>query len=136
MGHSASEVLGGDSFNAEFVKNNGPFRGIISGASIKEFTRDDGRPEKRLAISIELETGDAKSLTLNKTNTKLLAAAYGDDTDAWADMPVIIDHDPAVQYAGKMVGGIRVRVPRKAKAAPAAAPPAAPAATDDDDIPF
>jgi hypothetical protein len=43
--------------------------------------------------------------------------------------------DPNVSYGGKVVGGIRVRAPKKSAAAPPPPPPVSDDLTDDD-IPF
>ncbi len=44
-----------------------------------------------------------------KTVRRLLAAAWGTDTTTWAGRRATIYLDPAVKYAGKAVGGIRVK---------------------------
>ena len=59
-----------------------------------------------------------KGLILNKTNANTIAALYGDDTDDWSGQRVQLLSVP-VEYQGKMVDAIRVRV-RQAK--PAAKP--------------
>jgi hypothetical protein len=97
--------------------------------------------------------GMEKGLVLNKTNSNVIAAAYGDDTDDWPHHQVHLMSVPT-EYQGKTVDAIRVRV-RQAK--PAAKPqqsnvrsgagsygeakgraPVAPSASADldDDIPF
>jgi hypothetical protein len=95
-----------------------------------------------------------KPLVLNSTNIQLTAAITGKQhTEDWPGYKVVLYNDPTVTYAGKIMGGIRVRAPRgqaaKANAtqaapspAPAPAPatqpaPAAPAAEpESDDVPF
>jgi hypothetical protein len=76
-----------------------------------------------------------KPLVLNGTNIQLCAQICGsEDTDHWIGKRIVLYTDPNVMYAGKMVGGIRVRAPK-----PSAAPPAPVAAAPDlthDDIPF
>ena len=75
-----------------------------------------------------------KGLVLNKTNANTVADAYGDDTAAWEGRSVEIFPTP-VEYKGKMVDGIRLRV--KAAAPPSVAPPATPppaAAPMDDEL--
>ena len=52
-----------------------------------------------------------KPMILNRTVVAVLSAAYGDDTLHWGGQPVIIYSDPTVMYMGKMVGGLRLRVP-------------------------
>ncbi len=79
-----------------------------------------------------------KGLVMNRTNAKVIAAAYGQDTDQWEDKEVIL-FPMMVQFRDDMVESIRVKIPK-----PAAAPKPAPQSHDelnppdgmDDDIPF
>lgn len=80
-----------------------------------------------------------KPLVLNGTNIQLCAQICGsDDTDHWVGKKVVLYTDPTVMYAGKMVGGIRVRAPKPGAIVPAPIPlPAQPQPGElDDDIPF
>ena len=80
-----------------------------------------------------------KGLVLNKTNANAIAQRYGDDTDGWTEGEIEL-FPTVVDFQGKSVDAIRVRIPR----APAVARPAAAAqrsASDrdpppNDDIPF
>jgi hypothetical protein len=88
-----------------------------------------------------------KPLVLNSTNIQLIAAITGKQTtEEWTGCKVVLYNDPTVSYAGKIMGGIRVRAPRgralnqtpaQARPAPAQAP-VAPAAEPegDPDVPF
>jgi hypothetical protein len=58
-----------------------------------------------------------KGLVLNKTNSKVIATAYGDDSDAWQGKEIIL-FMALVDFRGDQVEAIRVRVP-KPQAAPA-----------------
>jgi len=79
-----------------------------------------------------------KGLVLNKTNSKVIATAYGDDTDMWDGQQLVL-FPAMVDFKGDTVEAIRVRVPK-----PAAAPKPAPEPISeinppdhmDDDIPF
>jgi len=73
---------------------------------------------KKLVVSFrELE----KPLILNKTNIKRFARIFGTgDTTVWRG-PVTLYVEPGVEYAGRVVGGLRVRP--AAKAAPQAEEP-------------
>lgn len=77
-----------------------------------------------------------KGLVLNKTNSKVISGAYGDDTDMWEGKEIIL-FPAMVDFRGDSVEAIRVRVPK-----PAAPPAPAPQIHDelspplDDDIPF
>jgi len=79
-----------------------------------------------------------KPLVLNGTNIQLCAQICGsEDTDHWIGKRIVLYTDPTVMYAGKMVGGIRVRAPKASAPPPPPPPPVAtgPELTDDD-IPF
>lgn len=84
-----------------------------------------------------------KPLVLNSTNIQLCEHVFGsDDTDEWVGKKIVLYTDPNVPFGGKLVGGIRVRAPRKPVVAqPAPAPvqaPQPPVTTEltDEDIPF
>lgn len=75
-----------------------------------------------------------KPLVLNSTNIQLCAQICGsEDTDDWKGKTIVLYTDPNVSYAGKLVGGIRVRKPKTGAALPAPEPQ--PELTADD-IPF
>lgn len=80
-----------------------------------------------------------KGMVLNATNREVLKRIYGDDTEACIGQKIVIYVDENISFAGKLVGGIRMRAPRR-PAAPPVEPvqPAAPSKTADysDDIPF
>jgi len=61
-----------------------------------------------------------KPMVLNSTNGQLIAKITGsDETDDWQGHKVVLYEDPNISFAGKIVGGIRVRAPRgPAKAMP------------------
>ncbi len=61
--------------------------------------------------------GKTKGLALNKTNSKAIAEAYGDEMDDWRDQEIIL-FPAMVDYQGKTVEAIRVRVPTAKDRAP------------------
>ena len=55
-----------------------------------------------------------KPMVLNATNIKRLARACGsEETDEWTDRQVILYVDHDVEFAGNVVGGLRVRAAAK-----------------------
>ena len=52
--------------------------------------------------------GKEKGLVLNKTNSNMVAAAYGDNTDGWTGKPLEL-YPTRVPFAGKIVDALRVR---------------------------
>lgn len=91
-----------------------------------------------------------KPLVLNSTNAQLIARFTGlENTEDWVASGVTVElyNDPTVMYAGRAIGGIRVRnawipgrqtsaAPRPATSGPAPHPMAAPGPDEEDDVPF
>lgn len=81
----------------------------ITQVGFKDFDRDEGKKDRKGILTF---AEIAKKLTLNPTNTKIVCAMFGDkniDT-AWLGKTVTLYVDPHVQYAGKEVKGIRIRL--------------------------
>ena len=97
--------------------------------------REDQEPEMKWAIRFqELK----KPMVLNSTNIQLLAkACESEESEDWVGKKVTIYADPNVSYGGKLVGGLRVKLPIKPKSRPVM-PPQKGGTFDDmaDDIPF
>jgi hypothetical protein len=66
-----------------------------------------------------------KGLVLNKSVATVLADMFGDDTDKWIGKRVEVYTDHSIMFAGRRVGGIRLRAAGESKPS-----------VDDDDIPF
>jgi len=85
--------------------------------------------------------GKEKGMVLNKTNAGKIAEMFGDDTDDWEGGEVIL-YEAMVDFQGKTVAAIRVRLaPRKVVSATAERPARSEPTQDDprtlnDDIPF
>lgn len=72
----------------------------------------EGAPEEMKWVMHFNETD--KPLVLNSTNGQIIAQITGsEDSDAWTGVQVVLYHDPNVSFGGKLVGGVRVRAPRK-----------------------
>lgn len=77
-----------------------------------------------------------KPMVLNSTNIKRLAKACdSDDTEEWIGQKVVLFVDPDVEFAGNVVGGLRIRSHKQAAAKPAGNP-SVPMSDMEDDIPF
>lgn len=85
-----------------------------------------------------------KGLVLNKTNTGLIAAQHGDDTDKWKGKKVVLTVED-VTFQGKITPAIRIRrparpsVPQRRAGGPQPRPASAQAAADqaaDEQAPF
>ena len=80
-------------------------------------------------------TNDERGLVLNRTNIRVLREAFGDAVDGWIGK-VIAVYPTSVDFRGKLVPALRVRIPppkqlatssSKGAQAPAPKTPAAPA---------
>jgi hypothetical protein len=130
----------GQMMDSKFLKKEDvdpPKLVTIRGFSQQNAGRDDA-PEMKWTMSfIELN----KPMVMNSTNLQLCAQALGsDDTDHWIGKQIVLYNDPSVQFQGKLIGGIRIRAPKRRPGAQAAPEPApAPVTAEDpfdDDIPF
>src|SRR5271155_5687708 len=74
----------------------------------------------------------AKGMVLNTTTIRVLEASFGDDSDHWIGKRVMIYVDPNVSFQGRIVGGLRLRTPKKQNGAPKPPPPVADAEFNDD----
>ena len=93
---------------------------VIASVEQTELT-DKKTNETRLRLQLLFE-GEDKKVGLNQGNLKLLIQSYGKKTSGWIGKPVILYWDPGVVFAGELVGGLRLRVPRTRTAKPAPQP--------------
>jgi hypothetical protein len=112
----------------------------VEGCAQHNVAKQGAEPEMKWCLSFEESD---KPLVLNSTNIQLCQRVFSsDDTDEWVGKKIVLYTDPNVSYAGKVVGGIRVRAPKaKPVAVPApnkraTAPVIVPEPVDEDDIPF
>lgn len=89
--------------------SGGELQLTVKGVDRKEYEEDDGTKTRKGILSFA-ET--EKKLTLNVTNTKIMVAMFGEkDIDkTWIGKSIILWVDPHVQYAGKEVKGLRIRL--------------------------
>lgn len=126
---------------SKFLKKEDVGRGVlatITGCIRKNVAMEGTDPEEKWCLTFqELD----KPLVLNATNIQLCEQVCGsDDTDHWIGKRIVLYTDPNVSFAGKIVGGIRIRKPKPTAPAPVPmpVPPQAVVALEDpdDDIPF
>jgi len=99
-----------------------PTQAVIARVEMQEVGFEDDKENKPV---MTFRGGHIKPMTLNAGNWDTLEQAYGHNSDEWIGKPVEIFIDPDVKYAGKKVGGLRVRLP--SAPAPSAAVPFGPA---------
>jgi len=73
---------------------------------VVEVVDEDKNERKPILYFHQLEHG----LVLNKTNANALSGAFSSETDNWTDKQVGLWVDPNVQYAGKTVPGLRIKI--------------------------
>lgn len=103
----------------------------------KNIAKQGDEPEMKWLVRFE---EFPKPMVLNATNIKRLARACGsDDTDDWTGQQAVLYVDPDIEFAGNVVGGLRIK--SLLKAAPETRhqkqPPTGGKFDDmEDDIPF
>jgi hypothetical protein len=75
-----------------------------------EEIKDPKDPEDAKVLPVLYFQGVPKGMVLNKTNAKVIAAGYGQETEAWRDMPIML-FSAMVDAWGETVDAIRVRLP-------------------------
>lgn len=99
---------------------------IISHYEVEEMGGRDRRKQEKPVLFFQRVR---KGLVLNRTNTKTIEAAYGDEMDDWIGKPIII-YPRMVDFGGEEVLGIRVRIPSRGQSTAPAHVQARPAADE------
>jgi hypothetical protein len=134
-----------EEFPSKYLKS-ADLQGTAQRVKIRDVVSEDIGGDRKLIIYF---AGKQKGMVLNKTNARTIADVFGDETDNWITGEIEV-FAMKVDFQGRMVDGLRVRVPRpstnKTSAVPAygsqrgeaPAPAAAPAGPIDldDEIPF
>lgn len=125
---------------SKFLKKEDVGTGVlltVAGVSQKNVAKEGAEQEMKWCLEFE---DSEKPLVLNSTNIQLCQKVFGsDDTDDWVGKRIVLFTDPNVSYQGKLIGGIRVRAPKKTTPPPAVKPKPVPVQQDeidDSDIPF
>lgn len=123
---------------SKFLKQgdvSAPVLWTVEGLEKHNVAKEGAEPEHKWCLTFK---ECDKPLVLNSTNIQLCERIFGsDDTDHWMGKKVVLYVDPNVSYAGKVVGGIRVRAPKVKPGAAAPTPPPPPVEDlTDDEIPF
>ncbi len=93
-----------------------PAIGTIVSYDEMNVAKEGAEPDFKWTLSFkEFE----KPLVLNSTNGQIIAAIVGSgDFDAWIGHRVVLYDDPNVSFAGKLVGGIRIRAMKQTTTQP------------------
>lgn len=102
-----------DMKDSKFLKQadcDPPILVTIKGVHEENIAKEGAPPEMKWCLEL---VEQEKPLVLNSTNAQIIAGVTGsEDTDDWAGHKIVLYRDPNVSYAGKLVGGIRARMPR------------------------
>ena len=91
--------------------DGGPVQLTISNILVE--TVSDGNADEDKHV-MHFQNDKAKPLILNVTNGTTCFEAWGNNENDWAGHVVELYVDPGVTWAGKRVGGIRLRIPGEA----------------------
>ncbi len=83
---------------------------IMSHVLLEEVANKDGTE----LLPILYFNGVSKGMVLNRTNAKVISAAYTDETDAWQGMPIVL-FPAMVAFGAETVEAIRVKAPSAAE---------------------
>ena len=132
-----------DAFPSKYLKS-ADLQGAMVKVKIKDVLIEEIGSDRKLVMYF---VGKDKGMVANKTNSMTIGEVYGDDTDAWIGQTIEL-FSMKVEFNGRMVDGLRVRVPRQRAASTNIAPnardraePPPPAddgyrGDDDQEIPF
>ena len=108
----------------------------VSKVGQKNIAKQGDEPEMKWLVRFE---EFPKPMVLNATNIKRLArACNSDDTDDWTGKKAILYVDPDIEFAGNVVGGLRIKSIPEQQTTRQQMPKQAGGKFDDmaDDIPF
>jgi hypothetical protein len=106
-----------DEFPSKWLKS-GDLQGAAVRVKIASVESEQLGNDRKLVMYF---TGKQKGMVLNKTNAKTIADSFGDETDNWIGAEIEV-FAMKVDMQGKMVDGLRVRIPRQAPARASVAP--------------
>ena len=114
-------------------KEDVPAPVLVTISAITHEVVDKDTEEKKWAMHFEEFD---KPLALNSTNLQITAKACGSqDSDEWLGRKIVIYTDDNVSFAGKIVGGLRLRAQKVTTNKPKPPPVSAGVADMDDDLP-
>lgn len=109
-----------DLFPSKFLSQNDVPQPIVLTIArlTQEEMKDKGATSKKPVVYF---VEGMKPWILNKGNAKRIAALHGSDIAAWTGKRIEVYTDPMVEFAGEVVGGLRVRAPSQQQQQPAPA---------------
>jgi hypothetical protein len=84
----------------------------IAGCKRDNVAPANARSEEKVVLAFKEHE---KPLVLNVTNYKIIKKITGkDEIEDWVGTQVVVYFNPDIEYQGEIIGGIRVRAPKKA----------------------
>jgi hypothetical protein len=100
-----------EAFPSRFIKAGDLADGVLR-ARIKKVAWEMVGTDERPVMTF---VGQSKSMPLNKTNFRTIADAYGDESDDWTGKEIDVYSTRVSDPTGRLVDGLRVRVPAMRK---------------------
>ena len=100
-------------FPSKYLKSDDiarPIKVFIAGVSMEEIADGETKPVLHFRPNQNLPNHEHPAMVLNLTNSDMIKATYGSDTDAWVGHEVGLWVDPNVRFGNKTVKGLRIKV--------------------------
>lgn len=81
---------------------------LVGGPITITIIRADVKKGQEQPVTVHFEGDDGKPWKPSKTASRIMAALWGPNSDTYAGRSLTLFRDPAVQWAGKEVGGILI----------------------------
>ena len=106
-----------DAFPSNYLKS-ADLQGRVAKLKIDRVVYEQIGTDNKLIMYFQ---GKSKGAVLNKTNARTIADVFGDDTDQWTGGEIEL-FSMKVDFQGRMVDGLRVRIPAQRRQPPAQPP--------------
>lgn len=99
-----------DEFPSKYLKS-ADLAGSVQRVQIDRVVVEQIGDDRKLIMYF---VGKQKGMVLNKTNARTIGDIYGEDTDEWIEKAIEI-FSMKVDFQGRMVDGLRIRIPSPKK---------------------
>jgi len=94
------------------AKDDVPTQGVD--LIIRQLTKEEVGDELEEKFAMHFH-GSYKPLLLNRTNIRIVMSLYGPNSADWINKPICVYNDPTISFAGRLTGGVRLRMPQPAQ---------------------
>ena len=102
-----------NAFPGKYLKSSDLERAIkvtISAVRLEEIVPGEHKPVIFFEKTSNLPNHDEPAMVLNQTNANMLSMAYSGETDEWVGQTIGLWVKKDVEYQGKLVSGLRIKV--------------------------